>query len=271
MGTLSNTNAVAYPDVEPPQDSGRRRPPAILALFIQFVVAFIILALMVLGDAVGVSLGMLNWALLAGCLAVGGAVIARLAPWWWLIEGIFPVSIWGALQFDVPSTWYFAGFVLLFLVYGALHRSQVPLYPSSKPVYKALGALLPHRNGVRLIDLGSGLGGMLRYLSVARPDGVFFGVENALLPYWWSRRRCRRQYNCSISWGSLWKANLADYDVVYAYLSPAPMPSLWEKVQQEMRPGSLFISNTFVVPDVPPAQSISLGDLNGSVLNVWRM
>jgi hypothetical protein len=43
-------------------------------------------------------------------------------------------------------------------------------------------------------------------------------------------------------------APLAGQDVVYAFLSPAPMKQLWAKAQAEMTPGSLFVSNSFPVP-----------------------
>ena len=59
-------------------------------------------------------------------------------------------------------------------------------------------------------------------------------------------------------------------DVVYAFLSPAPMPRLWEKVQREMRPGTLFISNRFIVPGVKPHQRIATGE-PGVNLYVWRL
>jgi hypothetical protein len=36
--------------------------------------------------------------------------------------------------------------------------------------------------------------------------------------------------------------------MVYTFLSPAPMEELWEKVKNEMRPGSVFITNSFPVP-----------------------
>jgi hypothetical protein len=64
---------------------------------------------------------------------------------------------------------------------------------------------------------------------------------------------------------------LAKYDVVYAYLSPVPMADLWKKARLEMRPGSLFVSNGFIVPDVWPTQAIALGDRVGSTLYIWRM
>jgi hypothetical protein len=50
----------------------------------------------------------------------------------------------------------------------------------------------------------------------------------------------------------LWQTPLADHDLVYAFLSPAPMSELWAKAQAEMRPGSLFVSNSFPVPGVTP-------------------
>ena len=37
-----------------------------------------------------------------------------------------------------------------------------------------------------------------------------------------------------------------------------PMPELWAKVEAEMRPGSLFISNTFPVPGVTPSRIIEV-------------
>ena len=47
---------------------------------------------------------------------------------------------------------------------------------------------------------------------------------------------------------SMWSLSLSEWDVVYTFLSPAPMSRLWEKVQSEMKTGSLFITNSFAVP-----------------------
>jgi len=57
---------------------------------------------------------------------------------------------------------------------------------------------------------------------------------------------------------------------VYAFLSPVPMPDLWCKVRTEMRPGSLFVSNTFDVPGVAPDRVITLGNGRRALL-VWRL
>jgi len=48
--------------------------------------------------------------------------------------------------------------------------------------------------------------------------------------------------------------------VVYAFLSTEPMSRLWQKVAQEMRPGSVFVSNSFQVPDVEPTSVVVVND-----------
>jgi len=123
------------------------------------------------------------------------------------------------------------------------------------------------------MDIGSGMGGVLVNLAKAHPDSHFFGVETAPLPFLasWLRIRLGRHRNCQVAWRSLWTCDLSQYDIVFAYLSPAPMERLWQKVQSEMRPGTLFISNTFMVPGQPPQDTITLDDLHGSTLYIWRM
>ena len=66
----------------------------------------------------------------------------------------------------------------------------------------------------------------------------------------------------------MWSIDLSGHDIVYAYLSPAPMPLLWEKARREMRAGSLLVSFRFVVPGVAPSRMIDAG---GNWLYVWRL
>lgn len=123
------------------------------------------------------------------------------------------------------------------------------------------------------MDVGSGMGGVLTHLAKVRPDGQFLGVETAPLPFLasWLRIKLGGYRNCRVEWRSLWACNLSHYDIVFAYLSPAPMEQLWQKARNEMRQGTLFISNTFVVPGQPPQDTITLDDLHGSTLYIWRM
>jgi hypothetical protein len=49
------------------------------------------------------------------------------------------------------------------------------------------------------------------------------------------------------------------------------MAELWTKAEREMRPGSLFVSNTFAVPEHPPQETLTVEDLHRSTLYLWRM
>jgi len=250
-----------------------RLPPSVTALLLQFF-AFL---LAWLGMRItNLSPDPLTFALLCGFLAAIFSHLAGLARWWLLIQLLFVPTLVLMLKLNVPSGIYLAAFLVMLAVYWSTFRSQVPLYLSSKRVWRTLEELLPPPEAGKnfsFMDIGSGMGGVLTHLSAVRPDGRYFGVENAPLPYWLSRLRIKlgKHPHCRVIWGSLWDCDLAPYDVVFAYLSPVPMEQLWHKVKQEMRPGTLFVSNSFAVPENPPQYSISLDDLHHSTLHIWHM
>lgn len=247
----------------------------------------------------------LLFALLCGVIAAVLSRIAGLAKWWLLIQLLFVPALVLALSLEISPNLFLAAFLILLVVYWSTFRTQVPLYLSSHKVWQALETLLPspagggvggeggaaevsanpsersltlplsrreRESGFSFIDLGSGIGGVLTHLAAVRPDGRYFGVEAAPLPFLlsWLRIRLGGFDQCKVQWGSLWSCNLAQYDVVFAYLSPVPMTDLWQKVQREMRPGTLFISNTFAVAEHPPQDTITLDDLHHSTLHIWR-
>lgn len=160
---------------------------------------------------------------------------------------------------DVSPGWYLAAFVLLLLVFWRTDRSRVPLFLTNATAARAIASLLP-RSRFTLIDLGCGDGGLLRHLARTRPECDFLGVEHAPLPWLWARLASLALPNCRIRLGDFWGRHLGKQDVVYAFLSPAPMPRLWRKAREEMRPGALLISNSFPVPDIEPGQVVEVGD-----------
>jgi trans-aconitate methyltransferase len=118
--------------------------------------------------------------------------------------------------------------------------------------------LLSEREQLRFLDLGAGIGSTTVPLSDQFPDDFFTGVENAPLTWLTGRLFSLGRPNVDWQWRDLWQTDLSAHDVVYAFLSPVPMPELWKKVEAEMSPGSLFISNTFPVPGVVPTQVIEV-------------
>ena len=248
-------------------------PPAVIALLLQ---AAAFAGVLLFTRTTATQLSPLLFTLLCGAVAATFSYMAGLARWWLLIQLLFAPALVLVLALNIPSGFFLAAFLVMLAVYWSTFHTQVPLYLSSHKVWQALETLLPElqpEKNFTFMDIGSGIGGVLMHLAKVRPDGRYFGVETAPLPFLlsWLRIRLSVSRNCQVKWGSLWSCDLAPYDVVFAYLSPVPMDQLWHKAKSEMRPGTLFISNTFAVPDHAPQDIITLDDLHHSTLHIWHM
>lgn len=247
--------------------------PSQVALFAQIAATLITLVLVApLLASFKVETPLIADALIHGGIAAFIGSRLGLESWWLPINLLFSPALVSTLSFGVAPSWFLAAFILLFLVYWSVFRSQVPLYLSSHKAWAAVAGLLPGKAAVRFMDLGAGLGGMLSYLDSRYPAGNFSGREIAPVPFalGWARKKVTGG-NYSLLWGDFWPHSLADQDVVYAYLSPVPMARLWRKVCDEMPSGSRFISNTFPVPGVEPAAVVELDDFHHSRLYVYQV
>ncbi|MDP2832366.1 MAG: class I SAM-dependent methyltransferase [Pseudomonadota bacterium] len=261
---MSNTDILFTPMLQ-------RLPPALLALGAQLVALLAVTATAVAlresGSGLPSGLPLPLWIALTGLAA---ALLSRwlgLPTWWQIINLVFIPLLWLTLQSGIDPLWFLAGFALLALTSLGAIRTRVPLYLSSPRAAVALAERLPEN--ARVLDLGCGLGGPLSRLGTLRPDAALDGVEAA--PLNWLIARLRLLGRAQVRLGNIWDTDLSGHDVVYAYLSPAPMPRLWQKARAEMRPGSLFISNTFTVPGVEPDEVVELHDLSHARLLIWRM
>lgn len=197
-------------------------------------------------------------ALVIGTVAFVLASLTRQPLWWKLMHAAFMPLAWAVTQLDIDPGWFLLAFIMLLLVYRGAVTEQVPLYLTNKATVDALAVLLDRREPLRFLDLGAGVGSTVHPLAKRFPTGHFTGIENAPLTWLLGRLRLPRPANLEWRWGDLWQTDLRNFDVVYAFLSPAPMAALWEKVQTEMKPGSLFISNSFPVPEVAAQRVIEV-------------
>lgn len=241
-----------------PRPFGRRllRAPALRALFGQALAFPPTLASTWLLARAGVPMSDLAVALLQGAWAALLAWRAGLAPWWRAIQFAFvPVLVLSRGVADaaaLPPAVFLVVFVVLLLVFWSTFRTQVPYYPSGREVRDIVAGLLPDRP-VAVVDIGSGLGGLVMDLAGRRADCDVTGIELAPLPWLASSLRARvTGSRARFLRGDYERLNLGHYDVVFAYLSPAAMGALWDKAQAEMKPGSLLLSYEFVIPERAP-------------------
>lgn len=247
------------------------RAPAVKALLLQCL-AFFITGLTLVGIAyvTGSRIGIVAAALLQGSVAAALSFRFRLAFWWLPIQLLFPVTLLVVSALHLPPALFLVLFLFFLLLYWSSFRTQVPYFPSHPAVRQAVAALLP-AGSPHFIDIGSGFGGMVLHLAALRREGVFVGIEIAPLPWLASWLRARWQASAArFLRGDYTHLNFADYDVVYAYLSPAAMPALWGKAHSEMRDGCLLVSYEFPIPGHEP-DSVSYPVSGGPALHVWRM
>lgn len=218
----------------------------------------------------GVDMTPAQWAVVQGAVAMRIALFAGAASWWLGLHVAFvPCAVW-AQGLALHPAWWAGAFALLLAAFGATFRTQVPLFITARRVRTALPEMLPEGRNLRVIDLGCGLGSVVTAIKRSRPDCECHGVELAWLPYIVSRVRAARS-GCRVERRDLMTVDLSGYDVVYAFLSPAPMPALWAKARREMRPGARFVSLAFDVPGVPAEQVIRAGASERHTLRVWTM
>jgi len=204
-------------------------------------------------------------------LAAIFSYLAGMSSWWRWIHLGFPIAIWSMFSWHVPNEYYLAGFIISLSLFWTTFRSQVPFFPSRPAVWRQVSKLMPMGKSVRLIDIGSGLGDMPMYIAKVRQECHIEGIEIAPLPWLISFLRKKILRSSAIfRLGDYRALDFANYDVIFAYLSPAAMLALWGKASREMKSGSLLISLEFEIPGVVPSMRIA-GNKNSPMIYVWRM
>lgn len=243
--------------------------PAVTALLLQLAAIPLTLAATWLLAGTGVPMSYLGVALVQGLVAAGLAWWRGLASWWRLIQLLFPLALYAAAQFDVAPGAYLALFLFLLLLYWSTYRTQVPYYPSNRRVWDAVAQLLPAQGRVRVIDIGSGLGGFVLDLA-RRPGIVATGIELAPLPWLVSSLRAKAQGSpARFIRGDYEALDFAQYDLVFAYLSPAAMDALWRKAAREMRPETLLVSYEFGIGGRVADRTVYPTN-GGPALHIWH-
>ena len=193
-----------------------------------------------------------------------------LPRWWLWVQTVLPVGLyWGATQTLVDPLWFAMIAIVLMLVFSAVLKDRVPLYLTNDTTHQALVELVQTYRVRFVLDLGSGLGGVVRALARAGIDakGVEYSPMLALLSNAW----CRWLGLGQVSRGDMWQAELSQVDMVYVFLSPVPMTRLWQKACAEMKSGSLLVSNSFAIEGVEPLEVWELSDRRQTQLFIYQI
>ncbi len=252
--------------------------PATLAVLIQCMALLTLLStiyvtqwLMARAFKADLTYSIFTLVLLQALFAVFFAYLAGMATWWRWIHLCFPIAIWLMSDWQVPNVVYLVGFILTLSLYWTTFRTQVPFFPSRPIIWHQVANLIPQGKPIRLIDIGSGLGDMSMHIAKVRPESAVEGIEIAPLPWLVSSVRAKlRRSSAVFKLGDYSELDFSNYDVIFAYLSPAAMQALWKKAHAEMRPDSLLLSFEFEIQGVIPTQIITLEE-RPEKLYVWKM
>jgi hypothetical protein len=248
-----------------------RRFPVLLALILLFVAALLTSQIAALWPNAPAPL----WWVVMGLLAAGGGILLGLPRWWLPFQLVAPSAF--ALLLTGLSPWVSLVIVIvLLLLYGGGVVTRVPLYLSNTAACVELAKLLNELNELNqlpapiAIDLGAGFGGPMRFLGRALPRGRFCSVEASPATWLVAWVLAITQRNVAVRWGDLWASPLGDCDLVYVFLSPQPMPRLWEHFQTQAKSGALLVSNTFPIPGVEPLRVLPLPGRGDARLFIYR-
>lgn len=202
------------------------------------------------------------------------ALLSRLfrQPLWWLpIHLLFAPAVWLFLTFQIPGWIYLTAFLISLAIFWGTFKGDVPLFLSSDAVSNALSTIVKRQRANNLIDLGAGIGSAVIPLAKQSPKLEITAVERAPLPWLILRWRCRRFSNIKVLRQNLWDTALAEYDIVFLFLSPMVMPRMQDKCLQEMRTRSLVVSSSFEMPIWPAESILQLKDIKHTRLYCYRL
>lgn len=151
--------------------------------------------------------------------------------------------------------------VWLSIVFWSLRNGISPMPTAEKVKRKVLAAIPPETQGT-VIDLGSGWGNMAHQIAKALPHCQVLGYESSPIPYLFSRlwQSIDRQANLQFLRRDFFKLPLEEISLIYCYLYPDAMKKLATKFNEELKPGTVIISNTFALPGWEPVEVLQTQD-----------
>ena len=143
--------------------------------------------------------------------------------------------------------------ILIILCTTALfHLRNGAIYvPTDKKTVQDIINILDIRPGMKIADLGSGDGRIV--VALAQAGAVATGFENNPVLFVWSWLKAKKpgQGRAQIRFQSFWHQDLGEFDAIVVFGMTHIMERLSKKLQKELKPGGVVVSNIFELPNWP--------------------
>lgn len=132
--------------------------------------------------------------------------------------------------------------------------SDAPYVPTNIEVIKRILKFAGVKKGKKFYELGSGDGRVV--IAAARLKAYSTGIEQSLLRVFLSRLKSAPLKNIKFIHGNVFAKDYTDADIVYIYLLPKGVKKLEEKLKNELKKGSIVITQTYHFPNWKPFQKL---------------
>lgn len=153
----------------------------------------------------------------------------------------------------------FLFFLIVFIFVNAFYFVflAVPSLSSNNKIVEKVLENVDFKGKKKFYDLGCGNGSFIAKIAKNYPDMRCIGIECNLGIYWWAvLRNIFAKQKVTYLRKDFFKIDLTDADIVFAYLFPGFMGRLDIKFKEELRKGTLVISNTFPIKTKIPLRVI---------------
>jgi hypothetical protein len=162
--------------------------------------------------------------------------------------------------------------VVALIFFYTLYTGISPM-PTSARVRRAMFEMLPEGLEGTIFELGSGWGTLALPLAKRYPNCPVHGYEVSPLPWLcsWFRGKGAGRSNLIFHRQNYLQADLSAAALVVVYIHADGMAKLNPKLEAELKPGTLVLSNFFQVRGWTPIQETTVNDLHQSKVYLYQI
>ena len=145
--------------------------------------------------------------------------------------------------------------------------------PSSRKSRRKIREILNLAGVCCVVDLGAGWGNLVFSIASVMPDAELMAYE--MSPFPWLMMKTRRKLfgprNVTVQRRDFRKVSLKGADAVVCYLYSELLEQIRPKLERELAPGTLVVSNVFDIPGWTPVAVHKLYDSQCPQVYVYRV